>query len=352
MNTTAGVPETSFPPRSRWQRLAPAFTLLVLAPVIAEVLSGATRLSFIIVLIPEIMVWGCGALIAREAVRRWRGGWTSLLLLGLALSVAEEFIIQQTSLAPIPWLGATESFGRVWGVNWIFFLYMLGYESVWVVLVPVQLTELLFPDRRREPWLRGGGLIISGVIFVFGCFVAWFLWTQQARPHVFHVPKYTPPFAAIFAGLLAIVLLIFAAFAIRRGPQNPPLTTRSAPQPWLVVLGVMFLGFPWYVLISMVFAPTIARGISFWVAMIAGIAWALGAYLLIRRWSSSSGWSDIHRWALVFGAVLVSMTAGFLGSNTWPRMDIVAKAILNVIALLGLLALARSISHREPPSSR
>jgi hypothetical protein len=79
--------------------LAPAFTLLILAPVVAEVLGGATRLSFIFVLIPEIMVWGCGALIAREVVRRWQGGWTSTLLLGLGLSIAEEFIIQQTSLS-------------------------------------------------------------------------------------------------------------------------------------------------------------------------------------------------------------------------------------------------------------
>jgi hypothetical protein len=60
MNRTEGVPVNSSPPLSRWQRLAPVVTLLILAPVVAEVLSGATRLSFIFVLIPEIMVWGCG----------------------------------------------------------------------------------------------------------------------------------------------------------------------------------------------------------------------------------------------------------------------------------------------------
>jgi hypothetical protein len=349
MNTTEGFPATSFRPRSRWQRLAPAFTLLILAPVVAEVLSGATRLSFIFVLIPEIMVWGCGALIAREAVRRWRAGWTSLLLLGLALSVAEEFIIQQTSLAPLPWLASAQSFGRVWGVNWLYFLYMLCYESVWVVLVPVQLTELLFPDRRHEPWLRQGGLIISIFVFVFGSFIAWFTWTQQARPNVFHVPKYTPPFSTILLGLLAIALIIFGAYAIRRAPQLPPDTSRNAPQPWLVVLAILLLGYPWYLLISMVFAPTITRGLPFWLPMIVGIAWANAAYLILKRWSSACGWRDIHRWALVFGTLLVSMTAGFLGSSTWPRMDIIAKTILNVIAFLCLLALARSISRRESP---
>ena len=69
--------------------------LLLLSPVIGEVMSGATRLSYIFALVPEIMVWGCGTLIIREVVRRWQGGWTSTLLLGFGLSVAEEFLIQQ-----------------------------------------------------------------------------------------------------------------------------------------------------------------------------------------------------------------------------------------------------------------
>ena len=65
------------------------WSLLILAPFISEVLSGSTRLSILFVLIPEVMVWGCGALLCRELVRRWRGGAASLLMLGLALSIAK-----------------------------------------------------------------------------------------------------------------------------------------------------------------------------------------------------------------------------------------------------------------------
>jgi apolipoprotein N-acyltransferase len=144
---------------------------------------------------------------------------------------------------------------------------MLGYESVWVVLVPVQLTELLFPDRRRERWLRAGGLIISGVVFVLGSFIAWFAWTRQARPNVFHVPKYTPPFSTVFLGLLAIALLIFTAYTLRRASLHSASSSRSAPQPWVVVLVVLPLGYPWCVLIAMVFAPTIVRGVRFWLPL-------------------------------------------------------------------------------------
>ncbi|HEY6370393.1 MAG TPA: hypothetical protein VIX37_07420 [Candidatus Sulfotelmatobacter sp.] len=42
-------------PHSRWQRSGPIVTLLPLAPVISEVLYGATRISVIFVLIPEIL---------------------------------------------------------------------------------------------------------------------------------------------------------------------------------------------------------------------------------------------------------------------------------------------------------
>ena len=127
-------------------RFAPAiWTLLLLAPFIGELLSGSTRASILFVYVPEVMVWGVGALFCRELVRRWRAGGVSLLLLGLALSIAEEFIIQQTSLAPLPFPGSNAGYGRMWGVNLVYLLFMLGYESVWVVVVPVQVTELFFP---------------------------------------------------------------------------------------------------------------------------------------------------------------------------------------------------------------
>ena len=82
-----------------------------------------------------------------------------MLLLGLALSIAEEFIIQQTSLAPMPFPGSHPEYGRIWGVNLVYLLFMLGYESVWVVLVPVQLTELFFPVGLHSPGCGNVGLL-------------------------------------------------------------------------------------------------------------------------------------------------------------------------------------------------
>ena len=58
-----------------WKRILPALTLVVMAPLVAEVLPGATRFSSLFVLPIEMCVWGGGALMIRYAVRRWRLGW-------------------------------------------------------------------------------------------------------------------------------------------------------------------------------------------------------------------------------------------------------------------------------------
>ena len=197
--------------RSGWQGAAPVVTLLLLAPIVSEVLYGATRLSVIFVLIPQIAIWGCGTLLIRYTVRRWRRGWVSLLLMGLALAVAEEWIIQQTSIAPLVGL-ASHEYGRVWGVNWVYFLWALGYECVWVVVIPVQLTELRFPARRHDLWIGRRGLILASGAFVVGSFTAWYSWTQHARTKVFHMPEYQPPLLDILLAIGAIVLLVAAAF--------------------------------------------------------------------------------------------------------------------------------------------
>ncbi|HTS11026.1 MAG TPA: hypothetical protein VMH00_02810 [Candidatus Limnocylindrales bacterium] len=339
------VTETASSRDSFWRRTAPAWTLAVLAPVIAEVLSGATRMSYIFALIPEIMVWGCGALLIREAVRRWRGGWTSMWLLGLALSVAEEFLIQQTSLAPLPWPGTHPAYGRLWGVNWIYFLFMLGYESAFVVLVPIQVTELVFRKRRSGPWLKRFGTVACSLIFLLGCRIAWFAWVKRARPVVFHAPDYPVPAAAIWTGAVIIGLLILLAYALRGTGERTSEASRNAPAVWLVLLGTLVLGFPWYLLMAFVFGPE--RTLPFWIPVAAGVAWAAIVFAAVKHWASGRGWGDMHRWALTFAAALVCMIAGFAGSSTWPRVDLVGKSVLDVAAVVAFALLARRLGRER-----
>jgi hypothetical protein len=340
MNPSSEVTAPTTPPLK--SALRPSLTLAVLAPLIAEVLSGATRLSFIFVFLPEIMVWGVGALLIRELVRRWKAGPTSLTLLALALSVAEEWIIQQPSLAPLPW-AAGVSYGRHWHVNWLWFLFFLGYESVWVVLIPMQLTEMSVPTRRSTPWLSRLGLCVSAFIFLLGSCVAWFLWTQIARPKTFHVAKYQPPIEQLILGVLMIAALAVSAYLLRtHGTRTYP--QRPVPPAWAAALVAILLTTPWYLLLVLNFG--VPSRWPVWVPMIAGCVWAGLTWTLIRYWTSSDRWTDLHRLALCFGATTVSMACGFLGSNTWPRKDIIAKVVLNLAAIVIFLVSANRLKSR------
>jgi hypothetical protein len=323
------------------------WTLLVLAPVIGEVLSGSTRLSILFVLVPEIMVWGGGALLCRELVRRWRAGATSLLLLGLALSIAEEFLIQQTSIAPLPFPGANAEYGRSLGVNWLYFVFMLGFESVWVVMVPVQVTELIFPERRDQPWLRTRGLIVTCIAFLIGSRIAWYGWTQQARPRL-HAAPYHPPVTLILIGFAAIVALIALAWLVRNFGHSGQVESRQPASPWLIGIKAFIFGAAWFGLITLVFAPH--PGIAIWIPLTAGPIWALLSFALVRYWSAAHGWRDIHRFALSFGAVLGCMAISDASAAGWTRVDLVAKFTFQSLAFVGFLLLARKVSQREARS--
>lgn len=343
MQTESAHPSTSLQTEPLTRFRGPIWTLLVLAPVISEVLSGSTRFSILFVLIPEIMVWGGGALLCRELVRRWRAGAASLLLLGLALSLAEEFIIQQTSIAPLPFPGANAAYGRYFGINWLYLLFMLGFESVWVVLIPVQVTELIFPEHRQQPWLRTRGLIATSIAFIVGSRIAWYGWTQQARPRL-HAAPYHPPAVLVLLGLTAIMVLIFLAWLLRAFGHAGQSETRLAASPWLIGIKTFVFGASWFLLIDLIFVP---NHVALWIPLTAGPIWALLSFILVRYWSAAHNWRDIHRWVLSFGAVLGCMAITDVSSAGWTRIDLIGKYVFQLIALVAFLLLAQKVRRRE-----
>lgn len=336
MSSGTGVVE-----QGRLRFKGPIWTLLVLSPVIAEVLSGATRTSVLFVLVPEVMCWGVGALLCRELVRRWRAGGLSLLTLGLALSVAEEFVIQQTSIAPLPFAGSHADYGRMWGINLVYLLFMLGYESVWVVVVPVNVTELLFPARRERPWLRRGGWIACILVFLLGSRIAWYGWVKQARPRLGAAP-YSPPWGMIAAGLAAIAALIALAYLLRNAGHASE--NRTAPA-WLAGDTAFVMGAAWDELIGQIFVP---HPVQPWTkAFFLGLGWAVLALLLFAWWTSRRTWSEVHRFCACWGAVLACEAMPYLTIRSWPRIDIIGKAVFDAMALAGFAWLGMRVLRRS-----
>ena len=139
-------------------------------------------------------------------------------------------MIQQTSLAPVVIQILGEVYARAFGINYVYALWALVYETVFVVFLSITLAELLFPGRKDEPWMSRAGIFVSVLLFAAGSLLAWYSWTQIARPLVFKVPLYSPTPLAIALALLAIMLLVTTALGPARRlatvPAKPPL-------PWL-----------------------------------------------------------------------------------------------------------------------
>jgi hypothetical protein len=321
--------------------------LVLLAPFIAELLSGSTRASILFVYIPEVMVWGVGALFCRELARRWCAGGASLLLLGLALSIAEEFIIQQTSLAPLPFPGSRAGYGRIWGVNLVYLLFMLGFESVWVVVVPVKVTELFFPVQAGRPWLRKRGSILALVVFLLGSRIAWYGWTQNARPRMNAAPYHPPP-ELIALGFFAILALMVLAYLIRSFGRPSLDDHRGTVPPWLAGLTAFAMGAAWFKLIGQNFISNPVQ--PFWLAIFVGLAWAVVAFSLFAWWSAHAAWSEVHQFAAAVGATLACMAMPYMTVASWPRIDVVGKMIFDSLALIGFFFLAKKVIARNKKS--
>jgi hypothetical protein len=335
---------------SRWDRIAPALALLLLAPLVAEVLPGATRFSAIFVLPIEICVWGGAALLIRETVRRKRLGWRNMLLLALALAVAEECLIQQTSLAPLVIQLKGQTYARALGVNYVYLLWALVYESVFVVFVPISLTELIFERRRRDLWLGRVATVFVVIFFALGGFLAWFSWTQIARPNVFHVPAYNPPVSFVAVAVAVVACLVFCSVgppARRLARPSRPLTP---PRPWSIGMAASLWAMLWYALVLLAFgiAPQFPPGL----AVGAGIALATAVLCLLPRWTAHRDWCDMHQFATIFGAMLGSMLVSFVGFIGSLPLDLYFKFGVDAIAILLLAALGIRVRRQSTSEFR
>jgi hypothetical protein len=163
-----------------------------------------------------------------------------------------------------------------------------------------------------------------------------------------HVPPYHPPVPAIAAGVAAILLLVAAAYALRRTGLSHRNISISAINPWLPGLAALVIGSAWFQLISLVFNRTL---VPVWIPLAAGCVGAVLACLLVLHWSTHRAWEDKQRWSIAFGATLACMWVEYLSTVGWTRSDLVFKTILDVLAVAGFLALGRKVWQRTPAAN-
>ena len=327
-------------PRGFFIRIAPALLIMALAPTFTELLLGGTRLSALIGFPPllgmEIAVWGGGALMLRALARKLGLGWGSLLLFGLIIAIAEEFVILQTSFAPLVIKLRGVEWARAGDINYVYALWALGYETVWVVLMPILVAEMVFWERRRETWLSATGLAIVMILFSIGAVMAWYGWTHVARAR-FHAPLYDPPAQALLAALAVIAGLFL--WAIRLPPRFTAVV--RPPVPALIGLMGAIWAALWFVLVVLAFgiAPQLSGPIVFAAALVLTIL----VLLALPRWAAHPDWSRRHDFGLFFGTLTGAMLASFTGFQGAAKEDLWFKIVTNIIAWGLMLLLGRKV---------
>ncbi|MGI0151835.1 MAG: hypothetical protein ACREC5_07860, partial [Thermoplasmata archaeon] len=320
--------------------------MVLVAPIVAEVLFGPTGLSIIDSLLFEIPFYGAGALLIREVVRRRPLGGVALLLLGVAFPIFEEFLVIQTSISPVRFAGAGGMFvyGRWSGVNWVYALWAVGYESRWAIVLPIYTAELMFPDRRGEPWLSTRGLAVTGVRFGLGSLGSWAIYPLGVTPAALgHV--YTPPVALVVGALLAIAFLVALALRSRIEADRwvGRVKLRLAPLPLGTV--TFGLGALWFVLVAFAFdlLPAVPPILAF--SLGAGLVAA--TVVLVAPAALARDGPDRHRGAIVFGGLLAGMLLGFCASGVSGELNVAAKIVFDGVAVLGFVRRAQHVWARE-----
>jgi hypothetical protein len=205
------------------------------------------------------------------------------------------------------------------------------------VILPIHLVELIFPDRREELWVSKTGLSASAILFFLGCILAWYSWTRIARPSVFHVPVYNPPPGTILIATCAIGVLIFLALGPYRKVLSRPSTPLRPPPPWLLGTAGALWAVLWYGLVLLGF------GIAPWfppaVAIVSGLILAAVILFCLPRWAADPRWGRGQEFGLIFGTMLGSMTAGFIGFIGAAQVDLIFKILVDLLAVALLIAL-------------
>ncbi|WP_214412280.1 hypothetical protein [Sphaerisporangium fuscum] len=310
-----------------WRRVAPATGLFFLSPLVAEFLLGNIPISALFALVMLAPMYGGGALLIREVVRRSGRGWPAIVPLALAYGVLEEGVTTQSLFNPdyagqrlldvtyIPALGI----GAWWSV------FVLTLHTVWSISVPIAVMEGLTPARRTTPWLGRFGLGVTAVLFLFGV-VSTTVFSLRISPFVASVPQ----FAAV---AVAVVALVVIAFALGRpAPASVPAPGSAAPNAWAVGAVTLVASSAWFLLGEVVLGWATVAGYL--------LISALVAYL-IARWSARPGWRDTHRVAAAGGAMLTYAWHAFPQGPIMPvspTVDLIGNAVFaaGAVALLFL----------------
>lgn len=310
------------------KNLLPVVVLFLLAPVLGELLSSSAPpaeffnpFGFIIL----VILYGGGAVLARELIIRWQKGWISLLLLGAAYGIIEEGLMVKSFFDP-NWvdIGILGSYGRWVGVNWVWSLELTIYHAVISISIPVLLAELIFIGKRNESWVGQRGFIILFILFVADVAFGYFVLTT-----------YRPGAVQYWLTVVVVVTLILLAWRLPQQPFTPKTTALRKPSRfWLVG----FLGTIAFFLMFSVLPHTVLHP---FITMLIGIGLVVLVIWLVMRMSGNGAvLAEMHRLALGAGAlslfIILTPIHEFVANRTDNPTGMTLVGLATLVFLLWL----------------
>lgn len=317
-----------------------AFTLIVLTPLIAELALGSTPVRMAWLVLLWMPVYGAGVLFIRELVARRGRGWPSILLLAVAYELVEDGIGLQALTSPHLYDAASWGL-RLFGFNLPYWEANTIYHAVFTLVIPIALTDLLFPRHRGRPYLGRPGTVIAGIVALLGVGVL------RVTVPLSEDPGYQVPTPVLLGYAVAVLVLGVLALAVVP-PSRPQITEAAVPsRPWLfTAAGLATLLF--FVLTFPMFGaaqPAFTQGA--WVLVPMTLAGALAActVVVVGRMSRSRAWTERHTLALIAGA-LVAHSVGGLVIMAHTTVDRIGLVAIIVVTGAGVLLLDRRLRAR------
>jgi hypothetical protein len=197
----------------RYLKSHPLLFLLLLTPGIPEYLSASSQITllvlnpvlFFLFLGANIGLYGSGVILIREAMIRWKKGWASVFLLGVAYGIVEEGLALWTLFNPLAQpVGNLGFYGHWLGVNWVWTVGLLIFHSVYSIGLPIFLFGLAFPELKRKGLVSMRGIRISVIGLIVDSILLFILESAIYGP-------YNPGAGLmIFSGIVITIFVIAA----------------------------------------------------------------------------------------------------------------------------------------------
>lgn len=329
--------------RPRFPRRA-GMVLVLLTPLIAELALGSTPIRMAWLVLLWMPIYGAGVLLIRELVVRWGRGWPSILLLAFGYELLEDGIGLQALTSPHLY-DAADWGARILGFNVPYWFANTAYHAVFTVVIPIALTQLLFPSHRNKPYVGRFGLAVTTVIMALGVLVL----RVSVPPS--EDPGYQAPMPFVLGCLVLIVVIGVLALTVVPASRPRPIES-GVPRPMVLAIASGAATLVFFLLTFPMFGarqPAFTEGMFVLVPLglaLVGIVWG---YRVLTRLGRSVSWSDRHTIALIGGA-LVAHSFGGMVIMAHTLVDQVGLIGIIAVTVLGLVLLDRRVKQREPQS--